>query len=101
MTTTTRQRKASIRHSAHSEIRRRQRGITDDRIHVVLAYGDKRRRKGGFVYSMTKRARRRAESKMGSDYVKISDKLNFYVVTSLEDDSVVTVGHRAGRMKWN
>lgn len=50
---------------------------------------------------MDKRSRRRASVALGELYSKMADKLNFYVVTNLDDDSIITVGHREGRLKWN
>ena len=84
--------------SAHALERVRQRGITPYLIDVMLKFGNVQIRKGAYVYSMNKPARRRMARAMGADYARIQNKLGFYVVESF-DGVIVTVAYRNQRLK--
>ena len=77
----------------HAQIRSQQRGILPEALGMVLRYGNFQRVRGGKSYYMDKQAHQRARLSPESDlYLRLSDRLNFYVVVST-DDSIVTVAH--------
>ena len=78
----------------------RQRGILPDAIEVLLKYGrEVHDHHGGVVCFLDKSARRRLERSADADILRRLDQRIFksYLVLS-EDGSVVTVGHRHGRL---
>ena len=87
------------RFTNHALIRCQQRGISHELVDIVYAYGRRSYNKGAEVRFMDKCSRKLAERRLGSEvYRQISDKLDFYIVTS-PDGSVLTVAHRNVRLK--
>ena len=83
----------------HVEKRLQQRGISKTRLEWVLAFGKRIYHKGAYVYFMTKRRHKNAETVLGCrGYPQLSDKLDIYVVVSLDGD-VITVAHRLVHLK--
>ncbi len=83
----------------HARRRRQQRGISQSSIDTVVRFGRKQIRHDGYVYSMDRRSRRKAERLLGDEYRRVVDTLNIYVVISLDSREVITVAHRLGRLK--
>ncbi len=87
-------------YSQHAMERCQQRGIQQDVVDALLAYGRRRYRKGAEVYFMTKSSRLRARQELGQDaFAKITDRLNSYLVVS-SDGNVITATKRLQRLKF-
>ncbi len=85
--------------SKHAERRLRQRGIPPLVIRWLIDFGQMRYdHQGGIVYYFDRRSRRNLGLEFGSKVVaRLSDFLNAYVVSSVCDEAVITVGHRCKR----
>lgn len=87
--------------SQHAEDRRHQRGIGLDVLSVVYRFGKAVRTRQGMSYSMDGRAHRIAERMMGSQYRRVADRLDCYMVVAQDDRTVITVAHRQQRLHTN
>ena len=85
--------------SQHAEERRHQRGIGLDVLDVVYRFGKAVRTRQGMSYSMDGRARRIAEKKLGSQYCRVADRLDCYMVVAQDERTIITVAHRSQRMR--
>ncbi len=69
----------------HSSVRSRQRGIGQDLIELVLAYGHRRHCHGDVVFEM------RDPSLRGTPYARLADRLRGATVILTKDGAVCTV----------
>ena len=84
--------------SEHARKRCQQRGVTDEIIRVVYAYGTVVEHRGSKKFFMDKRARSRAERGLGhAAYTRVADRLNVYLV--INGDLVVTVAPMQDRIR--
>ena len=83
----------------HVRQRRQQRGIPEDRIDIMMEFGERSWSKGAHSFHMTKRARRRAERQLGRAYGRVADKLNFYLIICPDTGAIRTVAPRKRRMR--
>jgi hypothetical protein len=76
-----------------------QRGITRDALELLLDFGrETHDHRGCTIVRFDKRSRRHVLRALGRDtYRRVERWLDAYAVVA-EDDAVVTVGHRMGRM---
>ncbi len=81
--------------SEHARLRMQQRGIPPLVLTWLLDFGQKRHdHKGGVVHYFDKRSRRDLERSVGRGIVRrLSEYMDSYAVSSLQDDVVETVGH--------
>ena len=88
----------TIHKTRHAEVRLQQRGISDEVIETVLAYGTVVEHRGSTKYYMDGQARRRAQLELPpEDYRRLSDRLNVYLVVN--EGTVVTVAKLKKRMR--
>lgn len=86
--------------SVHAQTRLQQRGIREEAVDTLLAYGEHRRRGGADVYYLSRRARSRVIGAIGTKrYNRLSRSLNSYLVVS-DDGCLVTAAHRRRRLKF-
>ncbi len=83
----------------HARQRSRQRGIPEDRIDIMIEFGERSWSKGAHSFHVTKRARRRAERQLGRAYGRVADKFNFYLIICPDTGAVCTVAPRKRRMR--
>lgn len=84
--------------SQHAGKRCQQRGIGNDVIDAVLAFGSVLFHGGSKKYYMDKRARERARREMdATEFRRIADRLNIYLVVS--DATIVTVANLRTRIR--
>ena len=83
----------------HARARMQQRGITPTALALLLDYGrEAHDHRGCRILCFDKRSRRRAARELGREVVRRVERyFDAYVVVA-EDDAVVTVGHRVGRL---
>ncbi len=93
-------RRSRLIFSKHARTRIQQRGIRDRAVEIVLEYGKYGYHKGGQVYLMDKRSRKRAEAALGTEYRQIADRLDIYVVVALDSTLIITGAHRLCRLKF-
>ena len=76
----------------HARARGQQRGITNQAIRLIVRYGDEKPiRHGAYAFYMTRRARQRIlKSADRSQYIRLSDRLDAFVVVDAAG-TVVTV----------
>ena len=76
----------------HARARGQQRGITNQAIRLIVRYGDEKPiRHGAYAFYMTRRARKRIlKSADRSQYIRLSDRLDAFVVVDAAG-TVVTV----------
>lgn len=74
-----------LRMTRHSSVRSRQRGIGQDLIELVLAYGHRRHCHGDVVFEMRDRSLR------GTPYARLADRLRGATVILTQDGAVRTV----------
>lgn len=87
-------------YTAHAQARLQQRAIPDEAVDVLLAYGDRRRRKGADIYFLTKSARLRCQVALGREaYNRLSRSLDTYLVMG-DDGQLITAAHRRQRLKF-
>ena len=79
----------------HALKRCQQRGITTDLCDLVLEYGEFRYDKhGARVWFLTKKTIRKLGDKLGGDLEKSLERKNrLFIVESLDNQSVITVGY--------
>ena len=92
-------RKREHRFTKHARQRSQQRGIPDERIGIMMEFGERSWSKGARSFHMTKRARRRAARRMGRAYGRVADKFNFYLIICPDTGAIRTVAHREQRLK--
>ena len=79
----------------HIEKRKRQRGISDECIKVVLEFGKKERtRDNCYSYSMTQQTYDLAQKKLGDDFRRVRDKVRRIYVVVGAGGSIVTAAYR-------
>jgi hypothetical protein len=83
----------------HARARMQQRGITPAGLDLLLDYGrEAHDHHGCRIVRFDKRSRRRVLRDLGRDFFRRVERyLDAYAVVA-EDDAVVTVGHRVGRL---
>ena len=76
----------------HARARSQQRGITNQAIRLIMSYGDEKPiRHGAYAFYMTRRARERIlKSTDRAQYIRLSDRLDAYVVVDAAG-TIVTV----------
>lgn len=86
----------------HAIERMRQRGISEEVLDCLLAWGTEiHDHRGATVLYFDKAAKRRLERSTGVwQYKRIESKLSAYAVVN-EDGAVITVGHRVKRINRN
>ena len=68
----------------------------------MLRYGKRSHSGDGYSYSLDSRGRSKAGQELAKSGLRqFRDRLNFYVVVSSDDDTVVTVAHRYKRRHAN
>ena len=78
--------------SGHAQSRCQQRGIRTELGGVMVEHGERKYTREERSYSMSHRASKRVKAAMCARiYSCIADKLDFYVVVSLEGDDIITV----------
>ena len=85
--------------SKHAKKRCQQRGISEDRVDLVIRFGRRQFREGACIFSMDKCGRSIAARELGAEYYSVADKLNFYVVVNPYKNEIITVAHRKVRLK--
>jgi hypothetical protein len=85
--------------SRHAKHRMQQRSIPPLVVTWLLDFGEMRYdHRGGIVHYFDKSSRRNLERTVGSRIVaRLADYLDAYVVSSVADSTLITVGHRYGR----
>lgn len=87
-------------YTAHAQARLQQRAIPGEAVDILLAYGERRRRKGADIYFLTKSARLRCQVALGKEaYNRLSRSLDTYIVVS-DEGQLITVAHRQQRLKF-
>ncbi len=85
-------RKAEL--SRHAQKRSQQRGLGQDQVPVITAYGEPNHDgRGGVRYLMTDKAMTRLVRALGRNQC-IDGLAGAYVVLSADDRKVITIGHR-------
>jgi hypothetical protein len=85
-------RKAEL--TRHAQKRSQQRGLGEDQIPVIKAFGEAEHDgRGGIRYLMTGKAMTRLIRALGRNQC-IDGLAGAYAVISIDDDKVITVGHR-------
>lgn len=92
-------RERNYRFTKHARQRSQQRGIPDERIGIMMEFGERSWSKGAHSFRMTKRARRRAARQLGRAYGRVADKFNFYLIICPDTGAIRTVAPRKRRMK--
>ena len=89
-----------MNYSNHAQQRMQQRGIRQEAVDYLLAYGTTHHdHHGGMIVWLDKQSRRRLEREEGPQILRRLEKqLDAYAVVS-HDDCVITVGHRYKRVK--
>ena len=85
--------------SSHAADRRKERGIRQEEIDVLLRFGEYRPngRGGATVVAMTAAARAKARNDLGREYSRLTKRLDIVVI--VVDGVVVTVYRRRRRLK--
>lgn len=84
----------------HAQVRCQQRGIPQEAVDALLAYGNTRRHHGADIYFLDKRGRSRVEAALGRNlFCRIEKALNAYLVVS-DDGGIVTAAHRLQRLRF-
>ena len=86
--------------SSHASRRRKERGIRQEEIDVVLCFGDYRLngRGGATVVAMTAAGRAEARADLGPEYDRLMKRLDIVVI--LVDGVLVTVYRRRRRLRF-
>jgi len=80
--------------SRHAQKRSQQRGLGEDQVPIITAYGETEHDgRGGIRYLMTDKAMARLMRALGRNQC-IDGLAGAYVVLSADDGTVITVGHR-------
>jgi len=88
-----------MRFSYHAEVRMQQRAIHPLMIELLYLYGREQQQNGSTMLFLDKRAREKARQAL-QDVNERFDKLcDAYLVQANGDGTVITVGHRAQRIK--
>ena len=86
--------------TAHGQARLQQRAISAEAVDALMAYGERRRRKGADIYFLDKKSRTRVAQALGSQrYRRIERSLNTYLVIA-DDGCLITAAHRHHRLKF-
>lgn len=86
--------------TTHAQTRLQQRGIPQDAVDALLAYGNTKRHHGADVYFLDKPARSRAAAALGAGrYRRLEKALSAYLVVG-DDGSIITAAHRLRRLKF-
>ena len=86
--------------TAHGQARLQQRAIPSEAVDALLAYGERRRRKGADIYFLDRKSRGRVAQALGSQrYRRIERALNTYLVIA-DNGGLVTAAHRHQRLKF-
>ena len=89
----------NTRLSKHAQKRSQQRSIPREVIELILRYGKRRYHRGANIHLMDKTSIRRARTQMGVSYKQLEEKMRkCYIV--MDEDRVITVAHRTGRLKF-
>ena len=84
----------------HAEARMQQRGISQQAVDALMAYGEYRRHRGAEVCYFTRQSRSHMLKDMGkSAFLKLEKALDAYLVVS-DDGAIITAGHRHHRLKF-
>lgn len=84
----------------HAEARMQQRGISQQAVNALMAYGEYRRHRGAEVCYHTRQSRSRMLKDLGkAAYLKLEKAFDAYVVVSNEG-AIITAGHRRHRLKF-
>jgi hypothetical protein len=88
--------------STHAKRRMQQRGIPPLVMNWLMQFGQMRYdHHGGILYYFDRRSRRQLEREVGSKVVaRLSEFLDAYVVSSVCDETIITVGHRCKRFNF-
>lgn len=80
--------------SRHAQKRAQQRGLSNDQVPIITAYGEPEHDgRGGIRYLMTDKAMIRLVRALGRNQC-IDGLAGAYVVVSADDGTVITIGHR-------
>ena len=86
--------------TAHGQARLQQRAIPSEAVDALLAYGERRRRKGADIYFLDRKSRGRVAQALGSQrYRRIERALNTYLVIA-DNGCLITAAHRHRRLKF-
>ncbi|MFA6314322.1 MAG: hypothetical protein WCV99_19935 [Sterolibacterium sp.] len=87
--------------SAHATTRARQRSIPPLIIEWLEAYGEEiHDHRGGIIHHFTKKSRRKLEKIAGTQVVRqMTHWLNAYLVRSVDNGQIITVGYRFKQVK--
>jgi hypothetical protein len=84
----------------HAQARCQQRGIPQEAVDALLAFGNTRRHHGADVFYLDKRARAQAAAALGERrYRRIEKALDSYLVVG-DDGRIITAAHRLQRLKF-
>ena len=87
-------------YTAHARTRLQQRGIPQEAVEALLAYGNTKRHHGADIYYLDKHARTRVSAALGrGHYQRIEKALDSYLVVG-SDGSIITAAHRLQRLKF-
>ena len=84
--------------SQHTEMRIRQRGISELQIVLMLLFGNSS--PAGAAersFALNQASRQRLQRALGSQYARVSDRLDFYLIVNPAAKCVVTCCHRLKR----
>ena len=86
--------------SSHAARRRKERGIRQEEIDVLLCFGEYRPngRGGATVVAMTAAGRAKVRANLGPEYDRLMKRLNIVVI--LVDGVLVTVYRRCNRLRF-
>lgn len=80
--------------SRHAQKRAQQRGLSQDQVPIIMAYGEPEHDgRGGIRYLMTDKAMTRLVRALGRNQC-IDGLAGAYVVVSADDGTVITISHR-------
>lgn len=86
-------------YTAHAIARCQQRSIPFEAVDALLAYGDRKRHRGADVYYLTKSSRSRVARALGTEYRRLEQALDAYVVVG-DDGAIITAAKRLQRLKF-
>ena len=84
----------------HAKARCQQRGIRSEVVDALISFGECKRHRGGDVYYMDRKARARARGSLNTtNYKRVVDQLDTYVVMA-DDGSIITAAKRRIKLKF-
>lgn len=89
-----------VPYTVHAAHRAKQRSLPPVVVEWLMTFGEERHVGSGLTrYAFSHRSWRRLEAHLGSVGLADKDKVKSAYVIVAEDSSIVTIGHRTGRLK--